>query len=378
MKRVLAFGALALMVTATPSAAQPVAEKAFDKLTNKVTWGGYYEFEYEDVERIDGSNGEADFDQHRFILFVGAQPHERIKLFGELEFEHGGNANDLKFEQAWLEFALTDNHNFRGGVDLIPVGRMNINHDGNLRDFVFRPEVDQRLIPTTWYEAGVWLNGDLIPDHLGYTIGISNGLRESTSVGGQSEIRSMRRTTALNENDNNDNKAVSGRLSINPTLATEIGLSGYHGQYQNNNTLNGDSDITLFAVDLSHVWRQFEIRGEYVWVDKDQQAGSTQALTGADGGYVELAYHFFPEFLRDSLIARGFDNPVFTLIGRAETLDFDNPGNQDINDKNVYSIGLNYRPIEQMAFKVSYDFVDQKGPGVQSADRFGAGLVLGF
>lgn len=360
------------------------AERQWIKLSNKVSIGGYYDFEYEDKERITASTTEAegDFDQHRFVLFLGANPHERIKLFTELEYEHGAKAADLKLEQAWAEFSLSDNHNLRLGIDLIPVGRYNINHDANLTDFVFRPEIDERLIPTTWYEAGVGLNGNLWTDHLGYQIGISNGMRPSTSVGAYSEFRNMRGSSTLgwpSEDDNNNNKAVHGRLAIKPWLGTEVGLSGYHGTYSNlTNVSSQDSDITYLAIDLSQVWGPFELRGEYVNIDKELQNGSINASGGASGGYLELAYHFFPNFLRDSILGRGFDDPTFTLVGRGEIMDFETQTDPTLLDRNWYSLGFNYRPIEQMAFKFSYDWEDREADGQENQNRFGAGVALGF
>lgn len=385
--RTTLFSAALLAASATPAAAEaPDAVSGprvggWDRQRNEVMFGGYYEMEYEDNERVDGEDGEADFDQHRFILFIGARPHDRIRLFSELEFEHGADPDDLKFEQAWLEFDLNEDHSLRAGVDLIPVGRLNINHDGNLRDFVFRPEVDERIIPTTWYEAGVWLNGSVpLSDDLSYVVGVSNGLRESNNVGSINEIRGMRRTNALSKDDNNNNKALSGRLAWSPWLGGEFGLSGYLAKFSNTDppSANGRDDIAFWAIDASQTWGPWEIKGEYAVVDKDREVGNANAIHDARGGYLEVAYHFFPESLRDAWFARGFDNPVFTLLGRAEGLDFDVPGNPNLLDYNVYSVGFNYRPMEQMAFKISYDHFDREDDTPPDSDRFGLGMVLGF
>lgn len=370
-------------------------EKQFDKLTNSVTLGGYYDFEYQDDQRVrtsagernGGGDGEGDFDQHRFVLFVGAKPHERIRFFSELEFEHGAKSTDLKLEQAWLEYGINRYLNLRGGVDLIPVGRLNINHDANLQDFIFRPAVDEQVIPSTWYEAGVSLSG-AITDQVNYIVGMSNGLRDArtnsaTSVGEYSEFRNMRRTNALSEDDNNNAKSVHGRIAVSPWLGTEFGISGYQGRYSNTDpglnsvgTANTDSDITYLAFDWYIPWRAFEFKGEYVNVNKDVERGSQ--IEGASGAYGELAWHFFPEFLRETFFGRDFDDPKFTLLGRVENLDFDTFGNDDLLDRNYYTVGLNYRPIENMAVKLSYDWEDRKEQGAPNSNRFGAGMVLGF
>ncbi len=360
---------LLLVLTLMPAAAFGAAghtEGRFDRLGSPVTFGGYFETEYEDVEGAPG-----DFDQHRTILFFGTQPHERIRFFSELEIEHGG-APDIKLEQAWLEFALTGSQNLRAGIDLIPVGRLNLEHDGNLRDFVFRPAVDGQLIPSTWFESGIGLNG-AITETLDYQVGISNGMRpaSATDTGTADEIDSMLGSgTVLSEGDNNNSKAVWSRVAWTPLLGSEFAVSGYQSDYA------PDRSITFLALDGNYVVGPFEFKGEAVSIDKDQQAPG--GITGASGGYLETAYHFFPNGLRDSWLASGFDNPTFTALARYETLDFDLPADPDDHDRNILSLGFNYRPMERMAFKVSYDVDDRQGAAAQDRDRVGAGMVLGF
>lgn len=381
MAAALVFTVVPTTVTAQSSAQEPAS---LDTLQNQVQFGGYFEQEYEDAE---GSNG--NFDQHRTILFFGAQPHERLRMFSELEIEHGG-FTDVKLEQAWLEFALNDNHNLRGGIDLIPVGRLNVEHDGNLRDFVLRPETNKRLIPTTWFESGLSLNGNL-PGNLNYTVGVSNGLSQQANgsdttgdIGRIGEIRSMRggAGTNMTEGDaNNNNKALWGRIGWSPLLGTEIGLSGYNAAWDD----AGERDITFTAVDASTIQGPLELKGEYVSIDKDRMTTEVtgmnlQGIEGADGGYVEAGYHFFPEMFYDSWFASGFDNPTFTALARYESLNFDEYANQDeIADQSIKSVGLNYRPIERAAFKVSYD-VDYREDATtgEASDRVAAGMVLGF
>lgn len=339
-------------------------------LSNAVTFGGYWEFEYEDKETTSGSAGNGDFDQHRTILFFGAQPHERLRFFNELEIEHGGHP-DVKLEQSWLEFSLNENHNFRGGIDLIPVGRLNINHDGNLRDFVFRPYLDGKLIPTTWFESGLEFNGKL-PANLSYQFGVSNGINSSAvgDVGTRSEFESMV-GSGLDESDNNGSKATYGRVAWNPLLGTEIAVSGYQTTYD-----NSDNAINFLALDFNTIHGPWEFTGEAVTIDKDQQAAG--GLKGANGGRLEAAYHFFPNFLRDSFIASGFDNPTFTALARYEQLNYDEPSGATSLDESYTSVGFNYRPIEQVAYKFSYDIENRDASSATEQNRFGAGMVIGF
>jgi hypothetical protein len=282
--------------------------------------------------------------------------------------EHG--AAEIKLEQSWLQFELTPNHNFRGGVDLIPMGRRNVNHDGNLRDFVFRPYSSGKLIPTTWFESGLSFNGSL-PWNLSYNVGVSNGMKaaDSGKLGGRDEFESMVGRD-LAEKDDNGSKATYGRLAWSPVLGTEIGLSGYNTSYQNNKS------ITYSVLDFNTIQGPWEFTGEYINIDKDQQGSG---LTGANGGNIEAAYHFFPELLRGSFLARGFDNPTFTALARYEQLNYDEPSSVTKElDQSYTSVGFNYRPIEQVAFKFSYDMQSLDNDSEPENDRFGYGMVIGF
>src|SRR3989338_4138378 len=86
-----------------------------------VSLGGYADIELENFQ-----NSNSTFDQARFIINLGAQPHERLLFYSEYEIEHGGpNAADAgqgeaKVEQAWISYLINDMVNLRGGVVLVP------------------------------------------------------------------------------------------------------------------------------------------------------------------------------------------------------------------------------------------------------------------
>jgi hypothetical protein len=395
--------AVGLVLGTAPAQAQMAERNTYQgpsELSNAVQFGGYFELEYEDTE-----NGNGNLDNHRTILFFGAQPHERLTFFNELEIEHGG-APDIKLEQSWLEFALGGGQNFRAGIDLIPVGRLNINHDGNLRDFVFRPYVDGNIIPTTWFESALEFNGN-ITQNLSYQVGVSNGMNESSpgSVGSQGEIASMV-GLGLAEGDDDGSKATYGRFAWSPLLGTEIALSGYSTPYD-----EAGNKITFAALDFNTIMGPWEFTGELVDVSKDQQTASepgsadpdndgflehdtnvadlngngmlgdqVSGIKGASGVRLEAAYHFFPDFMYDSWLARGFDNPTFTALARYEQLGYDEPSSMSGSlDESYYSVGFNYRPIERVAYKFSYDIHNADDPSVVTEnDRFGFGAVIGF
>ena len=92
--------------------------------------------------------------------------HAAIRFVGELEVEHAlveglEEAGELELEQAYLDFLLSPAFNIRAGMMLVPVGIINERHEPPVFYGVERPFVDTVIIPTTWFEAGVGVHGEL-------------------------------------------------------------------------------------------------------------------------------------------------------------------------------------------------------------------------
>ncbi|MDB9751829.1 hypothetical protein OAB56_02335 [Gammaproteobacteria bacterium] len=141
---------------------------------DKTNIGGYGEMHYNSK---DDGNDEVDF--HRFVLYFGHEFTDSIRFFSELEIEHSlageGKPGEVELEQAWIEMDITDNHRLRAGLDIIPVGIINYTHEPHTFYGVERPEVEKRIIPATWWEAGIGLNGELAPG-LNYDVVLHSGL----------------------------------------------------------------------------------------------------------------------------------------------------------------------------------------------------------
>lgn len=343
-----------------------------------VSVGGYADIEFENFQ-----NTNSTFDQHRWIINIGAELGERLRFYSEYEIEHGGpnaqNSGDgeAKVEQAWIDYLINDAINFRAGALLVPFGRYNIYHDSDLQDLTDRPLVARDIIPTTWTESGGGLWGEFNPmigDYkdliLGYEAYIINGLDAGFSDTGLSGGRGSL------SSDNNNNKAVVGRLVISPSLGHEIGLSGYRGKF---NTL--DDDITGGAIDWLTTWGPLEILGEYAIFDVDEPAGSDVA-NDFTGYRIQGNYHFWPSFLNNTFLGRSFEDPVFTLVaryGRAKIDDDSDAGTGD-NEEGRFTLGLNYRPVDSWVFKTEYQWNKTKNESLERGDNNGfiASIAMGF
>mgnify|MGYP001611938360 CR=1 FL=1 len=105
---------------------------------NNVSLGGYFDTEY-----FIPFGKKPYFDQHRLVLQASALYNERIFFNTEIELEHGGifgnNKGEIKIEQAFLDYKVSDWLTFRSGIILMPLGRLNIYHDSDIRQTTSRP-----------------------------------------------------------------------------------------------------------------------------------------------------------------------------------------------------------------------------------------------
>ena len=67
----------------------------------------------------------------------------------------------MSVEFATLDFLLHDSANLRAGLVLVPMGFLNEMHEPVTYFGTHRPEVEKRIIPTTWRSGGGGLFGSL-------------------------------------------------------------------------------------------------------------------------------------------------------------------------------------------------------------------------
>ena len=119
------------------------------------------EVHYNKPEFADGM-----LDFHRFVLLVTHQFSDRIRFVSELELEHAfveglEEAGELELEQAYVDFLLSRAFNVRAGMLLAPVGIINERHEPPVFYGVERPLADTVLIPTTWFDVGAGVHGEV-------------------------------------------------------------------------------------------------------------------------------------------------------------------------------------------------------------------------
>jgi hypothetical protein len=365
----------------------------------KTTVGGYMDLQYRLFNSsngtgpgqpgVSGTTGKASssFDQQRFVPFFYSDITDRLKVAAELEIEHGVRSKsaqgdsggiEVSLEFAHLDYLINEKLNFRAGIVLLPVGKFNLLHDSPLNDLSDRPMVATAIIPSTLSETGAGFYGTFYPTRLSkldYELYVTQGFSgydtaDMPVIGAGNGLRSARQrvaTTADDGLDNNNGKAVVGRVAFSPFLGVEIGGSGYFGSYDP----NSKRPLSIWAVDWTLQRGPFELIGEAAWAyirDNDLNLDGTFAIdpdTGVvrprrmDGYYVQGNYHFLPEFLRRWAPSYFTEASTFTAVVRWDQVNTNSELSATARER--LTLGLNFRPVEDTVFKVDYQFNFEDG-----------------
>jgi len=316
------------------------------------TIGGYGELHY---NSIDGADNEIDF--HRFVLFFGHEFNENIRFFSELELEHSlsgdGKPGEVELEQAYVEMDLNDKHAAKAGLFLMPVGIINETHEPNTFYGVERNPVEKNIIPTTWWEAGAALSGQL-GEGLSYDIAYTSGLNTPTTGSKAYVIRSGRQKVA--EAIANDG-AITGRIKWTGVAGLELAATV---QKQNNLTQGSDADAsaTLFETHAVYQKGPFGLRALYAQWDVDGAGAKALGRDEQVGWYIEPAYKF---------------NSSWGVFARYNEWD-NEAGNAAATKKKQTDVGVNYWPHEDVVLKLDI----QRQSGNANTDGFNLGVGYQF
>jgi len=348
-------------IDATGDVLEQVSRKDSSGQNTPTTVGGYAELHY--------NGGKADqIDLHRFVVFLSHEFSDKIRFFSEFEVEHNtveeGAAGAVEVEQAFVEMDLNDRNKLSVGLQLIPVGILNDTHEPPTFYGVERNEVEKNIIPTTWWEAGVRLSGDL-GENFGYDFMVHSGLDTS---GQAYKIRKGRNNVSKAPWKNS---AFTARLNWHGIPGIKIAATfQYQDDITQSSPIDENASATLFEIHtdskraisengtiaLRALFAQWNIRGK------------AARMTGRNiqrGWYVEPSY----KITIDAGQAIGF----FTRYSQ-----WDNEAGDNIDSMSRRtSIGLNYWPHENVVVKLDYQIDNFAKSGAED-NRINLGLGLQF
>ena len=253
--------ALSLMTSATagaqtaqPAPAAPPAERSTDI-------SGYMDFHFNKNELQDGR-----LDFHRFVLLITHRFSDRIRFVSELELEHAlveglEEAGELELEQAYLDFLLSRGFNLRAGMILVPVGIINERHEPPVYYGVERPFVDTVIVPTTWFEVGAGVHGEVGRGwrYRAYIMSPLNA-REFTAEEG------LRGGIQKGSDTNIGRPAVTGRVEYVGVRGLTAGASFWTGRTGFEFRPRFDVPVTLGEADVRYSRDRLELRAQFAQV----------------------------------------------------------------------------------------------------------------
>lgn len=328
---------------------------------SNTTIGGYGELHYNSLSDQNGSaKDKNEIDFHRFVLFFGHEFNDRLRFFSEFELEHSiageGQKGEIELEQAYIQYDLNDQSRVSAGLFLTPVGIINETHEPNTFYGTERNNVEKNIIPTTWWEGGAMLSGELA-EGFSYDVALTSGLDVSKDGSKTSyKIRDGRQKVAEAKAED---PAYTGRLKWTAIPGVELAASV---QYQNDVTQGLDAtagSATLFETHAVIEQGPFGLRALYATWDLDGTGPATEGYDEQTGWYIEPSYKITDKvgiFTRYSL----WDNQA---------------GNSTDSEYTQWDIGMNWWIDPQVVVKLDYQ--DQSSP-VGETELDGVNIGLGY
>ena len=349
------------------------------------------------------------FDAGRIVLLPTFQITDNIIFKAEIEFEHGGIADDnddkltgsAEIEQAYVDFRFNEHFNWRSpGVDVVPFGFINLFHEPTQFYSVQRPELDNGLIPTTWFEGSTSIYGKIV-DNLNYQFQVNTGLEDIGQNGGVPngsydpgisgvEALGLSRSPVGDFNQTKNAPGFALRLSYTPPFVP--GLAGStsvfytsnvtpRGAHADNGDSLGHSSVTMVDTEVRYRIPStgFEFRGEFV----DVELGSPGNLRANNYGYnednvgdhmwggsLEAAHHIeLKKVIRNGWELVPFYRYTYEDLqtGGFSGSDANLPTGQ--GTRQFHTIGLAAFPTPQIVLKLDYQFALDDAPHSPRSDH---------
>jgi hypothetical protein len=365
-----------LLLISSAAFAQPVPPEGPSSATGPIS--GYMDFHFNKGEAEDGV-----LDFHRFVLIVNHSFTSRIRFVAEVELEHAfveglEESGELELEQAYVDFLLRRSFNVRAGMLLVPMGIINERHEPPVYQGVERPFVDTVIIPSTWFENGAGMFGEVGRGfrYRAYVMAPLNALEFSADEG----IRNGRQKGSRSDVRN---VAYTGRVEWVGVPGLTLGASAWTGK-SSFLAPRLDVQVRVGEADVRYKRNRLELRGEFaqVWIDDAERLNLTAGqLTGVSpniarelrGFYAEGAYRVWQ---------RG---PGRDLVGFARYENFDTQFRMPSGyiplkqfDRDAWIAGAAYYPDPDIAVKVDYVWQRSLSTVIIAPNGFNIGIGWWF
>jgi hypothetical protein len=275
------------------------------------------------------------FNQTELTFWFGAQILKNLSFDSELEMDDGFEEFEIeKFELDWNIF--NERCVFRIGKFYYPFGIERLVESSPYNKLVDRPNPSIRIIPGTYSDVGLELYGTvpfLYKTRLKYEFAVTNGLSSHEGKGEQHYL-----------DDNNDDKALGGRLGFEILPGLEFGGSYSTGKYDDDEKFRMD----FAGADASFRKGGFEIRGEYIRSNVEQSTAAGGSFD-REGYYFQTSYKYAPEINYVKYVE---------CVARFDSVD-PNDLITDEGDADRIAFGINYSPVNHTMLKLEYEMENE-------------------
>lgn len=315
---------------------------------------------------------------------IGYRFNQNIIFNSRFSFEHTGSEThaagssqkgQTRVEVAYLDLLYTPRINLRVGQQFIPLGLVNPQPDGLSFYSVRTPEVETYIIPSPWSENGITIWGK--KGELHYQLAAYNSLFGKYFTEG-TFIRDGRQNGQLAKAEN---LAGVGRLDLISFWGT-IGISAFVGSTSQDQPTVNDGTVRLYEGHLKMSWRAFTFSA-LVSEGTIQDADSISIIAPGNPPIPEKANGYYICLAADLLRLLGSGGgtsslPLFVNYSQYD-LNAEVPAGTTADpelNRSLTTVGLNYRPQEDIAFKLDYQF--RKNKLRDENDVFAMGISLNF
>jgi hypothetical protein len=233
-----------VLVVVDERAESPEAAPYHGSLEN-IAWGGHGELRF-GYDLTAGVSDPSWFHVGRANGFFLAKLGSRFRLGGQASYDR--TPDDFTLERAELIARLGRAREAHAGIFLVPLGRTNLDHDAPQYEFGERSLVATQILGVPNAELGAGLRGAASwtrETPFTYEVDLVTGFDDGIimDAAGGTRLPAGRN----NYGDQNGLPALSGRIAIQPSVDTEIGLSGQSGPYNQTKVGGVKVDQTRFV-----------------------------------------------------------------------------------------------------------------------------------
>ncbi|MEE9253707.1 MAG: hypothetical protein V3U43_02115, partial [Pseudomonadales bacterium] len=254
-----------------------------------------------------------------------------------------------------IELDMDEHHLARAGLFLIPVGILNETHEPPTFYGVERNDVENVIIPATWWEGGLGVGGRYA-NGLSWDFAIHSGLAMPTTGGSAFRVRSGRQKVS---NAIADELAYTLRARYAGVPGLELAASVQIQSDPSQVSGDGLDDGLLLSFHGAYQRGGFGLRALYARWDFDGDAVQAADADEQTGWYIEPSYRF------------SMRHGELGFYTRYEDVE----GARGQDQFQQWELGFNYWPVDNVVFK--FDYRDREHDLASEAGRDFKGFDLG-